>query len=605
MILPVLPKASISCTYIVYLIGVVSVIYASVSTLRTTDVKELIAYSSVSHAAVYLMGVFSNTIQGIEGGITLGLAHGLVSSGLFICAGGVLYDRSHTRLITYYRGMAQIMPVFSLLFFILSLGNCGVPLTLNFLGEFMSLYGIFERLPLLGIFASSSIILSASYTIFMFNRISFAGPYSKHFRVNLPDINKREFNMLFMLVISTIIFGIYPTPILSGLHYNVSSLIYSSSILTFLVENMENCETLIIANNNIDDLLLFNSYGNITIISYAIVVSVSFIFIYIYLCRINFHRGYAISILQSIVNYLKKKWLLLASMSFLGTTVLLINFAMYKLFISTFMFGSELYLIFPVLSGILAVLRTEIHKNAIGNHEFNLKKALLNFFCVSIFSLLILLLMPYIVDTTITYRDISFSIVGSIGNITSYMSKKPQLLDNIVNLMETPSPAVSQGPNQEVNRSPSQASPGGPNEPNNTSNAASSADTLDIGDARPVLDNPLSKDSRLVIDRLVDMAIIERNNMRERTGKKISPKFGSLPFIDLKQREEVVNCLGQVAAHLHTKPEHHTFKTHYTTSGQPVFPEKLGGLVFTDKSLMKLRGYGSFPENTVWSSVPD
>lgn len=235
MILPVLPKASISCTYIVYLIGVVSVIYASVSTLRTTDVKELIAYSSVSHAAVYLMGVFSNTIQGIEGGITLGLAHGLVSSGLFICAGGVLYDRSHTRLITYYRGMAQIMPVFSVLFFILSLGNCGVPLTLNFLGEFMSLYGIFERLPLLGIFASSSIILSASYTIFMFNRISFAGPYSKHFRVNLPDINKREFNMLFMLVISTVLFGIYPTPILSGLHYNVSSLIYNTNILTFTV----------------------------------------------------------------------------------------------------------------------------------------------------------------------------------------------------------------------------------------------------------------------------------------------------------------------------------------------------------------------------------
>src|SRR5205823_6796605 len=159
----------------------------------TIDIKELIAYSSVSHAAVYLLGVFSNTIQGIEGGIILGLAHGFISSGLFICAGGILYDRFSTRLITYYRGITQIMPLFSLLFFILSLGNCGVPLTLNFIGEFMSLYGVFERLPLLGVFASSSIVFSAAYTIYMFNRIAFAGSYSKFFLVNLLDLNKREF----------------------------------------------------------------------------------------------------------------------------------------------------------------------------------------------------------------------------------------------------------------------------------------------------------------------------------------------------------------------------------------------------------------------------
>ena len=225
-----LPKASLDYTYIVYLIGVITIIYASISTLRTIDVKELIAYSSVSHAAVYLLGVFSNTIQGIEGGITLGLAHGFVSSGLFICAGGVLYDRSHTRLITYYRGITQIMPVFSILFLILSLGNCGVPLTLNFIGEFMSLYGIFERLPLLGIFASSSIILSAAYTIFMYNRIAFGGSFSKFFRVSVPDLNKREFSILLALVIFTVGLGIYPAPILQGLHYSVSCLIYYAPI---------------------------------------------------------------------------------------------------------------------------------------------------------------------------------------------------------------------------------------------------------------------------------------------------------------------------------------------------------------------------------------
>ena len=230
LILPLLAKASLDYTYIVYLIGVITIIYASFSTLRTIDVKELIAYSSVSHAAVYLLGAFSNTIQGIEGSITLGLAHGFVSSGLFICAGGVLYDRSSTRLITYYRGIAQIMPLFSILFFILSLGNAGTPLSLNFIGEFMCLYGTFERLPLLGAFASSSIVFSAAYTIFMFNRIAFAGKFSKLFFVNIPDLNKREFFILLTLVLFTVIFGIYPAPILDGLHYSVSTLIYYAHI---------------------------------------------------------------------------------------------------------------------------------------------------------------------------------------------------------------------------------------------------------------------------------------------------------------------------------------------------------------------------------------
>ena len=228
LILPLLPKASLDYTYIIYLIGIITIIYASFSTLRTIDVKELIAYSSVSHAAVYLIGVFSNTIQGIEGGIVLGLAHGFVSSGLFICAGGVLYDRSGTRLISFYRGMAQLMPLFSILFFILSLGNCGVPLTLNFVGEFMSLYGVFERLPLLGVFASSSIVFSAAYTIYMFNRIAFGGSFTKFFEDNIRDANKREFFILLTLVVLTVVLGIYPAPILDGLHYSVSSLIYSN-----------------------------------------------------------------------------------------------------------------------------------------------------------------------------------------------------------------------------------------------------------------------------------------------------------------------------------------------------------------------------------------
>lgn len=230
LILPILPKASLDYTYIIYLIGVITIIYASFSTLRTIDVKELIAYSSVSHAAVYLISVFSNVVQGLEGGIVLGLAHGFVSSGLFICVGGVLYDRSGTRLIHYYRGVAQIMPLFSLLFFILCLGNCGAPLTLNFVGEFMSLYGTFERLPILGLLASLSIVFSAAYTIYMFNRICFGGSFTKYFEESISDLSKREFFLLFTLVAFTVVLGIYPSIILDGLHYSVSKFIYSGYV---------------------------------------------------------------------------------------------------------------------------------------------------------------------------------------------------------------------------------------------------------------------------------------------------------------------------------------------------------------------------------------
>jgi NADH-ubiquinone oxidoreductase chain 4 len=119
-----------------------------------------------------------------------------------------------------------MMPLFSMLFFILCLGNCGAPLTLNFIGEFMSLYGVFERLPILGVFASSSIVFSAAYTIYMFNRISFGGSFTKFFEDSISDLTKREFFLLFVLVAFTVVLGVYPSIILDGLHYSVTNLIY-------------------------------------------------------------------------------------------------------------------------------------------------------------------------------------------------------------------------------------------------------------------------------------------------------------------------------------------------------------------------------------------
>ena len=228
LILPILPKAYLDNSYIIYVIGVITIIYASIATLRTIDIKELIAYSSVSHAAVYFLGVFSNNIQGIDGAIIFGLAHGFVSSGLFICTGGILYDRSGNRLITIYKGLTQIMPIFSILFFILCLANAGAPLTFNFIGEFMCLYGAFEKLPLLGIFASTSVVFSAAYSMYMLNRIIFGGSISKLFIVYISDINKREFFMVVILIFFTIFLGIYPAVVTDGLSYYNTNLIYNS-----------------------------------------------------------------------------------------------------------------------------------------------------------------------------------------------------------------------------------------------------------------------------------------------------------------------------------------------------------------------------------------
>jgi NADH:ubiquinone oxidoreductase subunit 4 (subunit M) len=126
------------------------------------------------------------------------------------------------------------MPLFSLLFFILCLGNSGTPLTVNFVGEFLSLYGAFERLPVLGALACTSIVFSAAYTFFLYNRIAFGGKLSSHFTCNVPDLTQREFVLLISLIIPTILFGIYPSVILDGLHYSVSTLIYASDSVSDL-----------------------------------------------------------------------------------------------------------------------------------------------------------------------------------------------------------------------------------------------------------------------------------------------------------------------------------------------------------------------------------
>ena len=220
-----LPDATNYFSPLIQTIAIITLIYASLATIIQQDTKALIAYSSIAHMSIVILGLFSNTIQGIEGAILLALAHGFVSPALFICVGGVIYDRTGTRIIHYVRGLVTYMPVFTILFLIFTLSNTGIPLTLNFLGEQLSLIGIWERSPLIAVLGATGIILSAIYSIYLYNRISY-GIYSPHLKP-LKDISRREFNLLITLLLPTVLLGIFPNVILDGLHFSVSSLLYN------------------------------------------------------------------------------------------------------------------------------------------------------------------------------------------------------------------------------------------------------------------------------------------------------------------------------------------------------------------------------------------
>jgi NADH-ubiquinone oxidoreductase chain 4 len=220
-----LPDATNYFNPLIQTIAVITIIYASLSTIIQQDTKRLIAYSSVAHMGVVVLGLFSNTIQGIEGAILLALAHGFVSPALFICVGGIIYDRTGKRIINYIRGLATYMPVFTILFFVFTLCNTGIPLSLNFLGEQLSLIGIWQQNPIIAALGASGILFSACYSLFLYNRLSY-GSYSPHLPV-LKDINRREFYLLISLLLPTIIFGILPNVLLNPLHTSISALLYT------------------------------------------------------------------------------------------------------------------------------------------------------------------------------------------------------------------------------------------------------------------------------------------------------------------------------------------------------------------------------------------
>jgi len=226
VMLPILPDA---CNYygpLVQTVAVVSLVYSSLATLRQSDFKALVAYSSVSHMAVVVLGLFSNSMVGITGAVFLSLAHGLVSPALFMLVGGVLYDRYHSRSIRYYRGLASVMPLFSLIFFLMTCANMGVPLSMNWIGEFLCLSGVLGQSVVAGVLGSTGIVLSACYSIWLFGRL-IAGSYGPHLAYTV-DLTRRELAVLLPLVLLTLLLGIVPGILMDGIEAAVTSVLYTT-----------------------------------------------------------------------------------------------------------------------------------------------------------------------------------------------------------------------------------------------------------------------------------------------------------------------------------------------------------------------------------------
>jgi NADH-quinone oxidoreductase subunit M len=210
--LPMFPLASADLAPFVWTLSVVAIIYTSYVALMQEDMKKLIAYSSVAHMGFVTMGIFAMNAQGVQGGIFQMLSHGLVSGALFLCV-GVVYDRMHTREIAAYGGLVNRMPVYAAVFMVFTLANVGLPGTSGFIGEFLTLIGTFQVNTWVVFFASTGVILSAGYALWLYRRIVF-GVLDKESLKGILDLSGREIAILAPLVLLTIFFGFYPAPVM-------------------------------------------------------------------------------------------------------------------------------------------------------------------------------------------------------------------------------------------------------------------------------------------------------------------------------------------------------------------------------------------------------
>ncbi len=220
--MPILPEATKAMSPVMMVLSVIAIIYGAVICLGQTDLKRLIAYSSVSHMGFVTLGIFALNIQGLQGGILQMINHGVVTGGLFLAV-GMIYDRTHTRKIADYGGTASVLPIYAAFFMVFTLASIGLPATNGFIGEFLIILGGFTASKLMGILSATGIIIGAGYMLWLYQRVFFmeVNPKLQGFK----DIDMREILTLVPLVILVFWIGVYPNTFLSFMDVSVQNLI--------------------------------------------------------------------------------------------------------------------------------------------------------------------------------------------------------------------------------------------------------------------------------------------------------------------------------------------------------------------------------------------
>merc|ERR1712127_40095 len=220
--IPLLPEAYSFYSPLIISLALLSIVYASMSAIRQIDLKKIIAYSSVAHMNLSVVGLFSLSYQGIQGCLFLLLSHGLVSSALFFLV-GFLYDRYYTKSLKYYGGLVIKMPIFAIFFFFFSIANLAFPGTSNFISEVLVLIGIAEKNLSVMLIAASGMLFSSVYSIWLFNRLVFGNPKMLYI-FEYQDMTRREYFIIFPLAILTILLGILPNIILESTYFTIKNI---------------------------------------------------------------------------------------------------------------------------------------------------------------------------------------------------------------------------------------------------------------------------------------------------------------------------------------------------------------------------------------------
>ena len=221
--LPLFPDASVSAILPVAIISIIMIIYTAMVAYAQKDIKQVIAYSSISHMGVIVLGTFAMNVEGIAGSVFLMLSHGIVSGALFLLV-GVIYDRKHTKLMSEFGGLAKPMPNFATIFVVITMASVGLPLTIGFIGEYLSLAGFFKVSPAMTVLAGTSIIIGAVYMLSAVKK-TFFGPVTKEENNKLKDLDGKELTALIPLVAISIWLGVYPKPVLGPIDNSTKALV--------------------------------------------------------------------------------------------------------------------------------------------------------------------------------------------------------------------------------------------------------------------------------------------------------------------------------------------------------------------------------------------